>query len=88
MPYQPGCAPGPGRPRRETERRYLKSLIGTVPLRRWRAVVLKALEQAEAGDAKARDWLSRHLVGAEPLLVIELADRMAELEERQKTGAP
>jgi hypothetical protein len=87
MPFQPGGPPGPGRPRREVEKRYLKSLIGAVPLKRWRAIVLKAVEDAAAGDGKARDWLSKLLVGTEPLLTLELADRVRALEERAEQGA-
>ena len=82
MPFQPGGPPGPGRPHKEVERRYLKSLIGAVPLKKWKAIVKKAVEEAEAGDAKARDWLARHLVGTEPLGMMELADRIKALEER------
>ena len=29
----------------------------------WAAIVKKAAEQARRGDAKAREWLSDHLVG-------------------------
>jgi hypothetical protein len=29
----------------------------------WRAIIAKAVEQARDGDAKARKWLSNHLVG-------------------------
>jgi hypothetical protein len=87
MPFEKGDAGGPGRPRKKVERRYLQSLIGCVPLRRWRQVVCKALEDAEQGDAKARDWLSRHLVGSEPLLMLELADRLEQLEEQERQRA-
>jgi hypothetical protein len=84
MPFQKGNDGGPGRPRKETERRYLKSLIGCVPIARWRAVVKRALADAEAGDAKARDWLSRHLTGDQPLQLLAQEERLDALEAAEQ----
>jgi hypothetical protein len=60
--FVPGNPGGPGRPRRAIETDYLAVLSETVPLESWHAVVAKALEQAEKGDAKAREWLSGYLM--------------------------
>jgi hypothetical protein len=60
--FAKGCAGGPGRPRRAVEGEYLATLSGAVPADRWRAIVERAVADAIAGDARARDWLSRYLL--------------------------
>ena len=78
--FAPGCAPGPGRPARQTERDYLRATAAAVPLDTWAKIVAKAAEDAEAGDDKARSWLSRYLLPApstadrEPLLDLAAQD--------------
>jgi hypothetical protein len=54
---------GPGRPRRVTERDYLLTLSEECPPETWREICQRAVRAAKAGDAKARDWLSRYLLG-------------------------
>lgn len=44
---------------------YLHALIGRVPLVEWHRVIGRALADAKKGDAKARDWLSKYLLGPE-----------------------
>ena len=61
--FAPGNAGGPGRPRRETERAYLVVIAEACTPDAWHAIVDKAVEDAKAGDAKARDWLASYLVG-------------------------
>ena len=61
--FLPGNPGGPGRPRRAIEADYLAALSEAVPMESWRAIIAKAVEQARDGDAKAREWLSNHLVG-------------------------
>ena len=61
--FLPGNPGGPGRPRRVIEADYLAALSEAVPMESWRAIIAKAVEQARDGDAKAREWLSNHLVG-------------------------
>jgi hypothetical protein len=61
--FQPGNPGGPGRPRCAAEADYLAALSEAVSMGAWRAVVAKALEQAESRDAKAREWLGSYLVG-------------------------
>src|SRR5215468_6755002 len=54
---------GPGRPRRAMERDYLVALANAVPMDRWQAIVQRAIDDAEQGDPKAREWLAGYLVG-------------------------
>jgi hypothetical protein len=64
---------GPGRPRRVVERDYLTVLSDAVSPEDWRSVVKAAVESAKQGDAKARDWLTRYLIGDDPLTLTDLA---------------
>jgi hypothetical protein len=80
--FLPGNGGGPGRPRKEVERAYLTELRRLVPLAEWGKVVRRALKDAKRGDPSARAWLSKHLVGDDPLGLIELLDRVAELEAK------
>jgi hypothetical protein len=64
---------GPGRPRRAVEQDYLATLADAVPLKKWKRIVSRAVEDAEAGDAKARRWISEHLVGRQPDALTALA---------------
>jgi hypothetical protein len=68
-----GAVGGPGRGRRRVEREYLAALGEAVSLDDWRAVVQAAVTAAKEGDCKARDWLTRHLLGEKPRRLSELA---------------
>ena len=57
-----GNAGGPGRPPRAREERYLQTLGEVVSEDGWRRVCERALADAEAGDARARNWLSQYLL--------------------------
>lgn len=59
-----------GRPARETEREYLDVTLGICTKERWATVIEKAMEQAERGDGRAREWLGRHILG-DPVQVHE-----------------
>lgn len=61
--FAPGNGGGPGRPPVATERTYLHSLQTACPPERWERIVSRAVDDAEAGDAKARDFLARYLIG-------------------------
>jgi len=61
--FAPGNSGGPGRPRRATERAYLAVISEACPQDAWREIVARAVADAKAGDAKARDWLAAYLVG-------------------------
>jgi hypothetical protein len=61
--FATGNPGGPGRSRRATERDYLRALSEACPPETWEKICKKAVEAAETGDPKARDWLARHLLG-------------------------
>ena len=52
-----------GRAPRSREERYYKILMSTVSFADWKAIILKAVDQARRGDAQARKWLSDYLAG-------------------------
>jgi hypothetical protein len=58
-------ANGKPTPRRPIEREYLATLNAAVPLDTWQAICKRAAGGALAGDAKARDWLAKWLLGLE-----------------------
>jgi hypothetical protein len=62
--FAPGNPGGPGRPRRVAEGDYLLALTEECPPETWRAICRRAAADAVAGDSKARDWLSRYLLGS------------------------
>jgi hypothetical protein len=61
--FLPGNPGGPGRPRRDVERRYLAVLSEAVSVETWRAIVARAADDALAGDPAARQWLGAYLLG-------------------------
>ncbi len=75
--FAAGNPGGPGRPRRAVEQEYLAALSDSVSLDDWREVVSRAVADAKAGDARARDWLTRHLVGEQPPKLIDVAEQEA-----------
>ncbi len=61
--YLPGHAvPGPGRPPLAREEQYAEATIANCSLGEWGEIVAKAVEQAKAGDSRARDFLARYLL--------------------------
>jgi len=64
---------GPGRPRRPVEQEYLATLNAAVTLDTWRQIVQRAVSDAVEGDAKAREWLAKYLMGDEPQSLVQLA---------------
>lgn len=71
--FTAGNPGGPGRPRRATERQYLVALADALTLDHWREIVRRAVQDATDGDAKAREWLGRFALGAQPLTFAQLA---------------
>ncbi len=61
--FAPGNPGGPGRPRRETERDYIRALAEAVSVDTWKAIVETAVRDAGQGDRYAREWLSSYLMG-------------------------
>jgi hypothetical protein len=64
---------GPGRPRRSVEREYLAALSDAVSTADWRAICQRARDDALQGDAGARAFLAKYLLGAAPLRLLDLA---------------
>ncbi len=75
--FAKGNRGGPGRPRRAVERDYLAKLSEAVTLEDWEQICKRAVEDARAGDAKARDWLTRYCLGKDPQSLMELAAKDA-----------
>ena len=61
--FAAGNPGGPGRPRRETERDYLRVTIDAVPLDLWRQIVESTVTAAGQGDRHAREFLASYLLG-------------------------
>jgi hypothetical protein len=81
MTFKPGWKGGPGRPKRATEKKYLQAMTTQVSVKDWRAITARAVEDAKNGDSAARAWLSKHLVGDEP---VALAGLLRELEDLKR----
>jgi hypothetical protein len=54
---------GPGRPKRATEAEHLQGLSCIVSVEDLRAIARRAVADAKKGSARARDWVSRYLLG-------------------------
>lgn len=61
--FAKGNSGGPGRPSRPTETAYLNVLMNACTLDDWREITMRAVSDAKDGDAKAREWLGRHVIG-------------------------
>lgn len=70
--FAKGNRGGPGRPKRDVERDYLAQVAACCPLSPFAKIVNKAVEQAIAGDHKARQWLSQYLL-PDPQTMREMA---------------
>jgi hypothetical protein len=77
--FAKGHPGGPGRPRRAVETDYLRTLVDCCSPDAWRGVCERAVQDARTGNAKAREWLSRYLLGAEPSPDREAEPRLTEL---------
>ena len=70
--FSKGNPGGPGRKKREAEESYLACVAEVCSVDRWRAICERAVQDAEDGDPTARQWLSKHLVGDEPAVSINM----------------
>jgi hypothetical protein len=86
--FLPGHRGGPGRPSRSTEKRYLAALTRECPLKSWPAICRKAVADATQGDHQARSWLSKYLLGDDPVAVTELVEALSAELERIKHVYP
>lgn len=55
----------PGRKPVVVERQYLQTLASEVSLADWAMISRRAIKDAKAGDAKAREWLSKYVLPPE-----------------------
>src|SRR5262245_6272638 len=78
--FQKGHPGGPGRPKRSVEQDCLATLAKAVSLKDWREITRRAVEDAKKGGNAARSWLSKHLVGDEPLAMAGLLRDIEELK--------
>lgn len=61
--FLPGhCGNRKGQPHKQ-KAEYLDILADTLTAKRWRAIVDKAIADAETGDKAARTWLSNYILG-------------------------
>lgn len=75
-PFQPGNPGGPGRPKRSVEQDYLSAVMSAVSPEELAQITVVAKEQALKGDRHARDWLSKQLIGTDPIPVAALIEEM------------
>ena len=73
--FTEGNKHGTGRLPRAVEQDYLSVFSDVMSLDDWRRVVIRAVEDAQKGDAKARDWVSRYALGSTPKTLTDLAIR-------------
>ena len=55
-----------GRLPRKKEERYLRALTRCCRMKDWETIVDTAVARAKTGDAVAREWLSKYLMGPPP----------------------
>lgn len=91
--FLPGHSGGPGRPPRAVESDYLRVLAATVTVDHWQRICQRALDDALAGDAKARSWLASYLLPSGSDLAAAYADLdtdfdavAAEIRQREMTA--
>lgn len=60
--FKKGASGNPGG-RPIDQSKYLKKIDTALTFKSWRAIIKKAIEQAERGDSKARQWLSDYVLG-------------------------
>jgi hypothetical protein len=74
-----GNTAGKGRPSRAIELDYLRTLSDTITVNDWRDICAKAVEDAKSGNAKAREWITRYVMGNDTttsLMDIAIRDAM------------
>ena len=62
-----GNKASPGRATAAKEKKYLATMVNVVSVKDWESITLMAVEQALEGDYRARDWLTKYLVGPPPV---------------------
>jgi len=64
-----------GRLPKQIEQSYLQVSESVCTFDVWREIVMKAVEQAKRGDARARQWLSDYLIGKPISMIMAVQDR-------------
>ena len=64
-----------GRLPKQVEQTYLQVSENVCSLDVWREIVVKAVEQAKRGDARARQWLSDYLIGKPLQMVMAVQEK-------------
>ena len=64
-----------GRLPKAIEKSYLQVSENVCTFEVWREIVMKAIEQAKRGDARARQWLSDYLVGKPISMVMAVQEK-------------
>lgn len=59
------------------ERDYVETFYCKLTLEMWGEIVDGAISAAKEGDAKAREWITRLVLGESPMTLTELAQRRA-----------
>lgn len=59
---------------------YLRTMLAGCSLEDWQAIVGRAVTDAKGGDAKAREWLARYLIGTPEAVAPRLFEMAIEAE--------
>ena len=70
--FAAGNPGGPGRPSRAIEAEYLDVLSERVTIEKWRRIVARAADDAEAGDHRARQWLGQYLIADQKMTHVDV----------------
>lgn len=85
--FAEGNSGGPGRPKRATETAYMSVVMQECDFDAWREIVAKAVQDAQAGDRYARQWLTTYLLGEpSPRHFAPRPSRVIALEEMGEDG--
>ena len=57
-----------GRLPRKTEDQYIDTLSAALTVPKWKKVIKKTIEDAQKGDARARELLFKYVLGTQPLV--------------------
>lgn len=70
------------------ERDYVETFYSKITLEAWGEIVDGAINAAQNGDAKAREWITRLVLGEAPMTLSALAQRRAlGIESRHEIAA-
>jgi hypothetical protein len=77
-----------GRPKKKLETAYHRCLVSRCNIKEWGLIVDRAVKDAKDGNDRARDWLSRNLLGRDPVPLIQVlmqaspTARVADIQEQ------